>query len=1796
MKSKDAKLEGLTWKQYDSQLQIIVHTIVFCRQLHLITDDGCFLFLVKRKQVLRINELPDQKGSVIMKKIMRKRSYKRKLSFLLALSMVCSFPCAVNAGAALSNIGESQDDIIYAVPEIGSETALSEISTDMGTVDEDNASGRIDVSFGTALFIESDIDLTVTLTGNDGYSQTENVSLAYSEENTASFRDLTDGEYTLTVSAPGFASYIQNISVAQKMYSIKLTAGFCKGYAYTEGSIHPGVLMIGDVDGDGDIDDDDKNTLIDAIDGITVSEDNVTDLNRDGATDLVDLMFFTKSYQEEKDITASIEEFVVPAAIRTVAAEGTEIQGDPEKMLNGEETVVLTPAGEGEISEANPVSLEFDMLKNGEAAVFDGITFETGNENPVSSATVDIEYIEDGKNYTVTVPVNFGINYLLKESDVFAEIDENGNIQVHLGNQVAVKKVVLTVTAMQNNNNLAEISKVEFVNGMESRIPEPELDIPEDFTAVAGSENFALKWTPCVNVTGYEVKVEQGGNVETFISISNSVNVTSFNGKDIKNYTTYKVSVQSINGTWKSGYCDSAEVTPLPTKRPDKPDNVKASGCYKGINVSWSNMDDTLSYNVFYKVRNSDDEYTKITGIQTNKYTIQNLEELVEYEIYVTGINDLGESPESIHCAASTTDLDAAEMPKYNLINRDETGAPGSTHIVSVTRNGGSMVDSELDADSNNTAWGAVDGNPASYYSKNTWDDGGFNNLGNNGLVYTFDQEYKFDTIGILTTASIDYTNLRWWDSNGKEIGCINDAYANISSRRTDSNGRYYYILKFSSPITASKIQIGLARYLTSPIIISETYFYHYDELMDEIMGLYVDDLHTVLKDNVTQKTIDVLREKVNTPDEFGEINPNTDALLRELETAEKILNAESLSSPIEIHKGITTKDTGRGFSGLNAWQPLGVSIGTGEEVTIYVGSDKKKTGDSTNLRLIVTQYHSEASGVTLDGANLKVGANTFKLSKGSSVGVENGGALYVQYQGDANASERYSVRVTGGSEVPFLDLYKVTDENERKERTVEYINKLDEYVPKMETLHNQIHKGSGNKNVDYDYDSKNCILGASDILLDTMMFSLPAQQILTGAGKGTAEERAETVLKSMTATEDMMYLFYQHKGLNESAPTELNQVPKGHLNIRYQRMFSGAFMYASGNHIGIEWNETKGMMNGVPIAADEDGKYVSGRYFGWGISHEIGHCINQGDYAVAEITNNYFAQLAQAKDTNAGMRFQYSNIFSKVTSGTKGNSSNIATQLGMYWQLHLAFDKGLNYKTYSDYTEQLNNLFYARVDTYSRNAKAAPAPDGIALTLGNNKDQNLMRLACAAAEKNILEFFERWGKSPDETTIAYAQQFEKETRAIIYANDDSRIYALEGKGSVLGTDGSVKAIKDVSLTIGKEANQVNFKFTATDIPEDDILGYEVIRCTISGGKVEEIPVGFATGSEFTDTITTLNNRVVFYKVTLIDNYLNRSDIFTTKMVKIEHDGSMNKANWNIETSGLTADSVIHEATDELPCEQTKSNPAELAIDHDVKTIYSPTVNGDNAEIIIDFKQQLTISGFKYTSGDGSPIGDYEIYVLTNDEWILTAEGTFKGSEKVYFANDDDKYISTYSAMAVKLVMLNQKDKTVSIAELDVLGVTGDNVDFRRTAGETATVIGLLSDDFKYGDKSDNVIPKNSLVFTGSYKGNPAYNVVLLYDENGNIVGGADADGNLKAQQIILADVPDNSNITNVSDGTWIYWIEPEQMSNIKLPEKVRAELYRVNNALTNEGQRMVSDSLFEDVPDKLPLITLKSN
>lgn len=85
---------------------------------------------------------------------------------------------------------------------------------------------------------------------------------------------------------------------------------------------------------------------------------------------------------------------------------------------------------------------------------------------------------------------------------------------------------------------------------------------------------------------------------------------------------------------------------------------------------------------------------------------------------------------------------------------------------------------------------------------------------------------------------------------------------------------------------------------------------------------------------------------------------------------------------------------------------------------------------------------------------DLKVGINEIEIPAVSSLGVEKGGALYVEYTGN-NPNDEYGVRVIGGSQYPVLDVTRAKTEEERRELIDAYVEEMIEYVPKIEALHN---------------------------------------------------------------------------------------------------------------------------------------------------------------------------------------------------------------------------------------------------------------------------------------------------------------------------------------------------------------------------------------------------------------------------------------------------------------------------------------------------------------------------------------------------------------------------------------------------------------------------------------------------------------------------------------------------------------------------------------------------------------------
>ena len=257
--------------------------------------------------------------------------------------------------------------------------------------------------------------------------------------------------------------------------------------------------------------------------------------------------------------------------------------------------------------------------------------------------------------------------------------------------------------------------------------------------------------------------------------------------------------------------------------------------------MSWKKSKDALTYNLFYK-ESSAGEYQKVSEISDTGYVLDGLKDLTEYTVYVTAVNELGESGPSLAAAAVTTDANPAVMPKYNLINVGEAGQAGA-HIIDA-KMWGTMQDSPLDTQAG-TAWGTVDHDAVSCYVKGSWDDGGYNPVhaplnSTNGLYYEFDKAYKIDTIAFHDVTSRDtglfYAKARYWDESGNAV----DLSGLSMGQRKDADGRIYYVLKLAEPVEAKKFQFGLARYQKGGnITVSEVYFYYYDTLMDEIMSLY---------------------------------------------------------------------------------------------------------------------------------------------------------------------------------------------------------------------------------------------------------------------------------------------------------------------------------------------------------------------------------------------------------------------------------------------------------------------------------------------------------------------------------------------------------------------------------------------------------------------------------------------------------------------------------------------------------------------------------------------------------------------------------------------------------------------------------------------------------------------------------------------------------------------------------------------------------------------------------------------
>ncbi|HAX73993.1 MAG TPA: hypothetical protein DCY20_10760 [Firmicutes bacterium] len=1720
--------------------------------------------------------------------------------------------------------------------------------------------------------------------------------------------ELELGEYDARIEAQGYQvasvndinlnDYSKRVKFSTSTASVKTVAKMNEEY--------PTLFVAGDVNQDGAVNELDYDLVFENLN----SNDLAFDLNRDGNVDVADLAIVLSNEG------VSANGFNVENTDPIINVESVDIQANASlgegqslgHLITGEKTAVKLEA-DSTIGEETPLTIALDFgrlnkLNNGS----DTITMESVVIKLPEVVSEDAGVPERG---FLTYYDEQGVAHKVEFSGVTRS--SSNEIVIDLGSQVAVKKIDINVTGNRGNKNIVEIAKVEFLNNVYTELPKPQMSIPVIKSLVTSTdlhdERMTISWDAEPNVTSYEVTYQllnENGQVQKTKRLQ--TNETSLNilDKDIKAYSLWRVSIQSLNGDWQSGYLGQAdlplafdgkadnvdanfnpieeyyagnigsvtEIQVIPNSSPGKPINLVTKPGYKSFTVSWENHIQARDFDIYYrKVSDSNKKWIKVNQnrievdetslevtnpdkqylVRAGSYVVNGLEDNTTYEVRVTATNHLGTSKMSDTYLASTETLTPPVMSAYHLINRPTLDNEiGTEHIIKVTNKndpkeeGGWGNDTALTYDSK---YSLVDGDFGTSWKVRDWDTGSAYNS-NRGSIIEFDQSYKIGAISFAQSLeqgykhSVTEAKITYWTEDG-----VQHVVRKTGLNRNVSNTHNVYTIYLDEPIEAKKIKVDVAGYGGSYQSMSELRYYEYDSLEDDVKALFTDVLRIQLVEGVTQEMIDSLVERANTPDEIsGDEHPKKATILKELELANSLLNDQQVSENIVILDA-TLRDSGSALGMTNAWQSLGAVARPGttdsnmsKTISVYMGS----TDPNTQVEITFLQAYGQP-GQYLGGTTIiKPGRTEIVIPQIISADVEKGGVVMAKVK-SGSTDATIQIRLSQTTEIPHLNVqHLINDETKVSEVKVlieTYITQLKTYVNELPSQYPSQVTDADKLNNIYVYNEKTSVLNSTDIEGDRFTLTLPATQVLAGieSGLSTMEQKVERVYEALLAWEQEMLVTYAKKGVFESvqdfngngtidsedtAYYNQHKAPTTRMNIKYQRMIMGAAGYASSHHVGIEIESVAGLLQGVPFKFDVNGNMTnatSAKLYGKLIGHEIGHVVDIANRTYPETSNNLLPALRmtmQNQDsplTSGAM----TELYRKVTANTYGLSTNRSVVLGMLWQPHLA------YEDHSTYEMLLTNFdgnltddsYYAKLNRAYREMSNEEKQNG-------DRDQWLIRLSSKVVGKDLSDFYLAHGIVPNVTTLQYVSQFEKETRPIQYINDEARRRRLEGTAD-MSSDTQLVAAFANGIADGAYVNQTTVPLElSVTTGQENILGYEIIRngkpsAFVLRDKANEM-------TEFEDVISGGNNRTYSYEVVAYDYNLNATNKVSLGTVKVRHDGAISGQGFDITSSTID---IIEENNDihELVANPRLSN----ITDGNVSTIYEGrkltndeynALNPSNTElkpnvtpyVQLDLKSVKPIIGLKYTapvtegvfknSIANNAIKKYRIEVSVDGvAWTRTNEGSFKldannPTEMIYFGKDgvqSETQLNTYQVRYVRLSVLDSK--AFSIAELELVGPPGDNIEIG-VSDDNVTYengIGILTEDFIFQeDQSDTEeseemkIPKGSVVITGEYSGNPAFNVPLVLNENEEHI----AD---EYHGILMAEIPSDGNLEEISEGTWIYWVEPEFVEQFMENELIFAELYRTDTAnLAAGGQRLVSNTFKVTIPEQLPEISFSNN
>lgn len=845
-------------------------------------------------------------------------------------------------------------------------------------------------------------------------------------------------------------------------------------------------------------------------------------------------------------------------------------------------------------------------------------------------------------------------------------------------------------------------------------------------------------------------------------------------------------------GEYKGSVSDSIEIQFEPTEFKE------LKFVFKKANEQWASASEFMFYKEDVVAKKMDTLFTdnSLSSVNSVYNTLEKLGALEQeiaghpYElVYEQRIKDA----ENILAMKDIEAVQAKTKPFKlygNAAYKEQFMVP-LTNLKQISNNGRHYAQSVLNH--------AIDGDTSTYWETATSNSASFNNT----IEVAFEEAVNIDRFVYGARPSDNkgfITNFELYVSPTT----AGDTYQLVATG--DHNKVSGLVEAKFNEVKAQRVKLVVKKSDQSWATLSELAFFKKDELFDQVDNIFTDGTKSTVKEQFN--TV----EKIEALDETAQSHLLYNDMQVDLALAKKIINGELMIGDTVI----TAEQVGdrRGYTSSNLksnigsnMQPTGLAALAGDVITVYV----EPNGASQLPRLEFTQTEGSWSNwnrsVQLSAGKNIITVPTVTQDNNYRYDVMAGGAIYLtnpytkEQQGGTPV-----IRIEGAQDIPLMT--KNTNPVAFKEELALHKEKVDADKAVNPAL----------------ADRK--VLDIVEMVSDHIIYS----------GTTTAAYKAYiTQEKNPKATVDgydlWMHDIFEFHGIDDT--NAKRQTAGIRENVRLMQPWG--FMYAAGNHTGIQRNEEHLMFNDL-----------SKTYAGWGLNHEIGHRIDIGVRLWGEVTNNMTSMGMSVKYNSIDQRIPYNNIYKYVITENKVNfeTLGLADKLGAFWQLEMA---------HPGYWAELENLYR------ERNIQSG----GDAL-----KQQNMVKLSSDVLKKDVSSHFARHGFVVTDETRAYTAKYEK---AANYWYLNNSVIQYEGNGF---TDQVVTAV-DVKLNA--TANSATLNFSIDEANNKHVLGYEILR----DGQV----VGFTAGTSFTDVgIDPAQNYT--YEVIAYDKKLQKAQSATVQSFK----------------------------------------------------------------------------------------------------------------------------------------------------------------------------------------------------------------------------------------------------------------------------------------------------------------------